>query len=55
MVPKDTSSPEQHIQTVGGGGHREGIIWVNACGIAGQSPLLPWASAAFVLGAKWQG
>lgn len=54
MVPKDASSSEQHIQTVGEG-PREGIIWVNACGIAGQSPLLPWASATFALGAKWQG
>lgn len=54
MVPKDASCPEQHIQTVGEA-PREGIIWVNACGIAGQSAFLPWASATFVLGTKWQG
>ena len=54
MVPKVASSPEQHIQTVGEA-PREGIIWVSECGIAGQSLLLPWASATFALGAKCQG
>ena len=53
-LPKDDSSPGQHIKTAGEP-PREAIIWVNACGIAGWNPLLLWASAAFALRAKWRG
>ena len=47
MVPKDDSSPEQHIKTTGEDPR------VHAKQL--DSSLLPWASVAFAIRAEWHG